>query len=106
MKKVVMIALVLAAGTLAPVAIEAGTKAAPPQSKAFGKTLAGWLPRPAECSLSGGGGTAHGGSVGFMPLPQGEPVSVDGDTLTIYEGSLDLTLKPGTPFVLPLLLIN
>jgi hypothetical protein len=95
--------LALAVALLAVVgtAVEAGGKASPPQSSAFGKTLAEWAQLYITWLI--GGGADHVGQVQFLPLPSGE---YDGGSFTyedpgVLTGHLDVTLAPGTPFVLP-----
>jgi hypothetical protein len=84
---------------------EARGQASPPQSKAFGKTLTEWM--QLYWTWFYGGGEDHVGNVKFLPLPDhfGDPVGgsftyADPGTLV---GHVDVTLKPGTPFVLPVL---
>jgi len=91
------------------VAAAAGTGApriAPPGSNAFGKSLTEWTgiywrwyygtaSDPAQSMV---------GNVKLMPLPAGELISGTGtpDDPALYRGQLEITLRPGTPFVLPL----
>jgi hypothetical protein len=78
--------------------VQAGSKASPPQSSAFGKTLPEWMQLYFE------GDTDHVGKVRFLPLPSGDPI---GDHLFTYDdpgtvvGHLDVCLPPASPFVLP-----
>ena len=50
-----------------------------------------------------GGGSDHVGHVKFLPLPAGTQVSGSGtyDDPGVFVGHLDVSLKPGTPSVLP-----
>lgn len=82
-------------------AVEAGGKASPPQSSAFGKTLPEWMQLFWIANLEGG--PDYVGAVKLLPLPQG---IIGGGTFTyadpgVFTGHLDVTLGPGTPFVLP-----
>jgi hypothetical protein len=84
---------------------EARGQASPPQSKAFGKTLTEWMQLYWTWLL--GGGEDHVGRVKFLPLPDhfGDLVggSLTYDDPGILVGHVDVTLKPGTPFVLPVI---
>ena len=104
-------AMVVAVATLSwipPAAAVSGgvSGVAPPGSHAYGKTLTEWLSDyfrwyygtaqdPAQSTI---------GHVLLMPLPQGDQVGGDGSpgNPAIFIGELDITLHPGTPFVLPL----
>jgi hypothetical protein len=84
------------------VAVEAARGGSPPQSTAFGKTLTEWMQLYWTWAL-GGGGDDHVGHVKFLQLPSGEYA---GGSFTyadpgVLVGHLDVSLKPGTPFVLP-----
>jgi hypothetical protein len=82
------------------IATEAEGEAFPPHSKAFGKTLTEWMQLYVTSLLSGG--EDHAGRVKFLPLPPiGDPVGVTEDGLLIFRGHRDVTLRRGTPFVLP-----
>jgi hypothetical protein len=75
---------------------------APPNSKAFGKSLASWTSAYFVPGFSGSPIDTIK-NVKLLPLPAGTPAgggftSSDPGTLV---GTLDVTLKPGTPFVLP-----
>jgi hypothetical protein len=85
-----------AAGSGAP-------RIAPPNSHAFGETLTDWLSiywrwywdtnqDPAQSKV---------GHVQLMPLPAGDCIQGSDDVWTCT-GQLEITLPPGTPFVLPL----
>jgi len=100
MKKYLTILIVL--GLLlvwTPQAQAAANAPLPPQSKAFGKTLAEWHKLYWQWYL---GFTAEGqvGNVLFMPLPTGTP---NDEKPPISVGELNVTLRPGTAFVLPIL---
>jgi len=74
-----------------------------PQSTAFGKTLTEWMQLHETWVLGGGVGEDHVGRVKFFPLPNGVYA---GGSFTyadpgILVGHLNVTLKPGTPFVMP-----
>ena len=73
----------------------------PPQSSAFGKTLTEWMQLYETWLI--GGGSDHVGHVKFLPLPAGTQVTGSGtyDDPGVFVGHLDVSLKPGTPFVLP-----
>ena len=93
------IALLVAPSTT----VDAGGKASPPQSSAFGKPLATWLQLYMSWLLGGGGPDDHVGQVRFLPLPSGQVIE---GAFTyadpgVLEGHLDVTLAAGTPFVLP-----
>ena len=80
--------------------VQAGSKASPPQSSAFGKTLPEWMQLYIGWLL--GGGVGHVGQVQFLPLPSGELQGGSGtyaDPATLV-GHLDVTLRAGSPFVL------
>jgi hypothetical protein len=83
--------------------MEAGDKPSPPQSQAFGKSLAEWLVSYFTWAL-GGDQTNPDGRVLFLPIPASEPVSGSGkpDDPLVLVGHADVTVKPGTPFVLPI----
>lgn len=86
---------VVAADTGAPRVIQPG-------SNAYGKTLTGWLGAYWRWAYGTGQDMNQSmvGKVQFMPLPTG--VEVPGSAPPIYKGHLEITLRPGTPFVLPL----
>jgi hypothetical protein len=88
---------------LASAPVEAGDKPSPPQSQAFGKSLAEWLVSYFTWAL-GGDQTNPDGRVLFLPIPASEPVSGSGtpDDPLVLVGHADVTVKPGTPFVLPI----
>ena len=80
---------------------------APPASRAFGNTYPEWFTLywrwffgtdqdPAQSTV---------GHVQFMPQPVGEPISGSGtpEDPVVLVGELEITLRPGIPFVLPLL---
>jgi hypothetical protein len=82
-------------------AVEAGGKASPPQSSAFGKTLSEWMQLYFTWSI--GGGSDHVGQVKFLPLPIDSYVSGSStyDDPAVLQGHLDFTMEPGTPLVFP-----
>ncbi len=80
----------------------AGDGAAPAQSHAFGKSLTEWMTLYWQWSI--GGGPDHVGHVSFLPQPApGAPVSGDFsfDDPGVFVGELEVRLRPGTAFVLP-----
>ena len=92
---------------LATTAITGGTAAAtpgtaPPNSKAYGQSLTDWTTLYFERAFTGGANTAK--RVQLLPIPPGEWAGDGSFTSTdpsTFVGSADVTLKPGTPFVLP-----
>lgn len=72
---------------------------APPESHAFGRTLGGWMESYWTWIL-GGDQEGQVKKVVFMPLPAGEPISEDCPTVLV--GELDVSLRPGDKFVLPM----
>jgi hypothetical protein len=94
--------LVAATLVLGPPAVaQNGPKPPPPLTNAYGKTLAEWLTLWATWNL-GGDQAGQVGRVVFLPQPGSELIGLDPNNpdLLIYEGSLDLTLRPGTPLVI------
>jgi hypothetical protein len=89
------------------IGITAGTASAtdhtaPPNSKAFGKSLADWTSAYFVPGFSGSPIDTIK-KVKLLPLPAGTQVGGDftsSNPATVV-GALDVTLKPGTPFVLP-----
>ena len=83
-------------------AAAAGDQTAPPNSKAFGRSLTEWTTLYFERAFTGASDTVK--RVQLLPLPVGERQG-DGDFTSAHPstlvGTADLTLKPGTPFVLP-----
>ena len=78
---------------------------APPGSHAYGKILTEWLSVYWRWYYSGADpAQSFVGRVKLMPLPAGELISGTGtpDDPALYRGHLEITLRPGTPFVLPL----
>ncbi len=101
------LAIVAMALWIAPVAAaESGApRIAPPGSHAYGKTLTEWLSAYLRWGLSGADpAQSTVGHVLLLPIPAGEYVSGGGtpDDPALYRGQLEITLRPGTPFVLPL----
>ena len=81
------------------------SRVAPPGSHAYGKTLTEWLTTYLRWGFSGAD-PAHSmvGHVAMLPIPVGDHVSgagTPGDP-ALYRGQLAVTLRPATPFVLPL----
>ena len=79
----------------------AAAKASPPQSSAYGKTLAQWM--QIYWTWAFGGGSDQVGRVKLLGIPSETYL---GGSFTyadpgILAGHLDVTLPPGTPFVLP-----
>jgi hypothetical protein len=77
----------------------------PPCSHAFGKTLKEWLSIYWRWSYSGADmAKSKVNGVQLMPLPAGEQTGGTGTPAdpAVYVGKLEITLHPGTPFVLPL----
>ena len=76
----------------------------PPNSHAFGKTLTEWMGIYWQW-FYGGADPAQSqvGNVQLMPLPNGTQTGGTGTPTdpAVYVGQLELTLGPGTPFVLP-----
>jgi hypothetical protein len=99
---VVCLALMATALVVTRVAPEVRA-AVPPQSKAYGKTLTEWMQLFETWFIGGAVGEDHVGHVKFLPLPPGDYA---GGSFTyadpgILVGHLDVSLRPGTPFVLP-----
>jgi hypothetical protein len=103
-----LIAIAMIAMLAAPTAAAAGTGApriAPPGSDAYGKSLTEWMGLYWRWYYGTAADPAPSviGPVKLMPLPAGEYVSGSGtpDDPALYRGQLEITLRPGTPFVLP-----
>jgi hypothetical protein len=94
-------AVVIVPLATAPVAMTA-PKASPAQSHAHGHTLGEWMVRYFEWML--GVGPNGGNGLTFLPLPAGEYVSGSFtlDDPGILEGDLELTVKPGQSFMIPI----
>ena len=76
----------------------------PPNSHAYGKSLAEWLETYWRWNILGSDpAQSTVGRVQLMPLPAGTYVSGDGTPASpaLYRGQLEITLTAGTPFVLP-----
>src|SRR5262249_41378432 len=91
-----LVTLLVALGTT----VDAGSSASPPHSSAYGKPLPEWMQLYITWLFNGGSGNV--GPVTFLPIPSG---NVIGGTFTFddpatVQGHLDVTLAPGTPFVL------
>jgi hypothetical protein len=79
-------------------------RVSPPNSHAFGKTLTEWLGIYWRWTYSGADmAQSQVDGVQLMPLPAGEQTSGSGTPAdpAVYVGQLEITLPPGTPFVLP-----
>jgi hypothetical protein len=102
-----LIALVGAITGPASPAVAAGSaKPLPPQSKAYGKSLSEWMKLHAFWLL-GGSQNEYVGKVRLMPLGEISPDNCVGEwtvaSPAVCTGALTVDLKPGTPFVLPVL---
>jgi len=79
---------------------------APPNSHAYGMSLAEWLTTYWEWTYTTGAGPAQStvGHVKLMPLPVSEQISGSWtpEDPALLKGKLEITLPAGTPFVLPL----
>lgn len=105
----VLVAIIAAGSWVAPAgaASDGAPRIAPPVSNAYGKTLTEWLTTYWQWSLS----TAQDlnqsivGRVQLMPLPSEDFLGGTGtsDDPYVLAGELAITIRPGTPFVLPLL---
>lgn len=104
----VILAIVAAVFWVAPVAAtdSGAPRIAPPVSHAYGKTLPEWLDIYWRWSLGTAQDPAQStvGHVQLMPQPAEELVSGSGtpEDPAVLVGELAITLRPGTPFVLPL----
>jgi hypothetical protein len=77
---------------------------APANSHAYGMTLAEWLSTYWRWYYTGADpAQSTVGHVQLMPLPAGDYISGSGTPTdpALYRGRLEITLAPGTPFVLP-----
>src|SRR5262245_15743985 len=97
-------ALMVRVMALAATTVPAKEPTNPPHATSYGKTLAGWLRTWMEHSVAGTLNILVG-PVKLLELPGGTDVTCSG-TFTSADpalcvGSLDITLGPGTPFVLP-----
>jgi len=78
---------------------------APPNSHAYGMTLAEWLSTYWQWYYTGADpAQSTVGDVQLMPLPAGNYISGSGTPAdpALLQGQLEITLPAGTPFVLPL----
>src|SRR5215472_9172847 len=91
-----VVTLLVALGTT----VDAGPKASPPQSAAFGKRLPEWMQLYITWLLAGG--SDHVGPVTFLAIPSGNVIEGTGtfDDPATVQGHLDVRQAPGTPFVL------
>jgi hypothetical protein len=78
------------------------------KSKAFGLTLTQWMLLHQAWFLQGQDPqTGTIGRVKLLPLPQQEPTPVPPVPIGSFStGNLDLTLKSGTPLVVPVMILN
>lgn len=100
----VMLGGILLAVSITPVIGRNPPKIAPPGSTAYGKSLAEWLGLYWRWFYSGASSEeSKVGIVQFMPLPMADQVggSWSPEDPAVLAGHLDVTLKVGTPFVLP-----
>src|SRR5690242_19735785 len=105
----VLVAIAAAGSWMAPAgaASDGAPRIAPPVSDAYGKTLSEWLSTYWQWNLS----TAQDlnqstvGRVQLLPLPSEEFLGGSGTPNDPYVlvGELAITVRPGTPLVLPLL---
>jgi hypothetical protein len=102
MKRLTVFVLIMGLMLLPALVVAGGKKPAPPQSHTFGKTLSEWQKLYWTWAL-GGSPESQVGHVLFMPIPQGVPDDGAGtpEDPVISVGELDVTLKPGTAFVMP-----
>ena len=91
--KVILLSLCL----ILPAALVTAAGPLPPNSNAYGKTLTDWLLLYWTWAL-GGEQAGQVKNVTLLPLPAGTP-NDDG----VLVGELDVPLRPGTAFVLPVL---
>lgn len=107
MKLKIILAIAALALSVAPLTAGQGSAApriSPPNSNTHGKTLTEWLYTYWEWNYSGADlSKSVIDGVQMMPLPAGEYISGAGtwDDPALYKGKLEITLPPGTPFVLP-----
>jgi len=95
-------AMLVGSLVLTAVLVGQASAAVPPQSKAFGKSLAEWMNLYWTWYL-GGDQDDHVGHVRFMPIPNGEydSGSFTADDPGVLIGHADVTLGPGNAFALP-----
>jgi hypothetical protein len=106
---VLLTVAVLALGR--PPGVQGGPGPLPPQSRAYGKTLTEWLTLSEawylETSYAASDQPGQLGRVVFLPQP--EPFGVDPNnpdpTIPTFVGQIDLAVRPGSPLVVPVLLI-
>jgi hypothetical protein len=101
-----VLALAISLAGAGPLAGNSGAPGiTPPGSNAFGKTLQDWLAVYWRWYYSGADETqSKVNRVQLLPLPNGEVISGDfsPENPGLLRGKLEITLPPGTPFVLPL----
>jgi hypothetical protein len=96
----------LLVGALALVCLTVGGKVAPPHSNASGDSLQGWMTAYWTWAFTGEPASGQVKKVMFLPLPAGEEVVEVGGSWTyedpaILQGHKNITIRPGTKFVLP-----
>jgi hypothetical protein len=91
-------------GVPSPAAAEIDEKVAQPNSMAHGRSLAGWLREYWRAALDTG--AERDKEVLYLPIPDGVFTGGSGtpDDPAILVGVEDVTIKPGTSFVLPLVI--
>jgi hypothetical protein len=105
----ILVAIIAAGSWVAPAgaASDGAPRIAPPVSNAYGKTLTEWLTTYWQWSLSTAQDLSQSivGRVQLMPLPSEDFLGGSGtsDEPYVFAGELAITIRPGTPFVLPLL---
>lgn len=105
----ILVAIIAAGSWVAPAgaASDGAPRIAPPVSNAYGKTLTEWLTTYWQWSLSTAQDLSQSivGHVQLMPLPSEDFLGGTGtsDDPYVFAGELAITIRPGTPFVLPLL---
>lgn len=81
-------------------------RVAPPGSRAYGKSLAEWLETYWRWYFGSNQDLTQSkvGRVQLLPIPAGEVISgsFTPEDPALIRGRLEITLRPGTPFVLPL----
>lgn len=109
-KAISALALIVGLATSFALAKEQSTtgkvpRISPPNSQTHGKTLTQWMGIYWSWSYGTGGDLAQSqvDGVQLMPLPSGTQTGGTGtpEDPAVYVGKLEITLPPGTPFVLP-----
>jgi hypothetical protein len=99
-----VLALAVALGTAPRLLTMARGQSPSPGSTAYGKTLTEWMQLDETWLLAGG--PDHVGKMTFLPLPGGDYAGgnfIYGDPGVLVGHLDDITLAPGTPFVLPVI---